>query len=100
MKVFSITWYEKLRKLDYIVLFSAVALTMVSLLTLAGAANDYGVKYFYIQLVAAVLGLSTMIIISTIDYEEVADRFSISSSLLMIRQRSCQRVKHLSSMII
>ena len=77
MKVFSITWYEKLRKLDYIVLFSAVALSMVSLLTLAGAANDYGVKYFYIQLVAAVLGLSTMIIISTIDYEEVADRFSI-----------------------
>ena len=78
MKVFSITWYEKLRKLDYIVLFSAVALTMVSLLTLAGAANDYGVKYFYIQLVAAVLGISTMIIISTIDYEEVADRFSIA----------------------
>ncbi|MBQ6892775.1 MAG: FtsW/RodA/SpoVE family cell cycle protein [Clostridia bacterium] len=77
MKVFSITWYEKLRKLDYIVLFSAVALTVVSLLTLAGAANDYGVKYFYIQLVAAVLGIATMIIISTIDYEEIAEKFSL-----------------------
>ncbi|MBQ4150666.1 MAG: FtsW/RodA/SpoVE family cell cycle protein [Clostridia bacterium] len=77
MKVFSITWYEKLRKLDYIVLFAAIALATVSLLTLAGSANDYGVKYFYIQLVALVLGVITMTVISTIDYEEIADRFSI-----------------------
>lgn len=77
MKVFSITWYEKLRKLDYIVLFCIVALTGVSLLTLAGAANDYGVRYFYVQMVAACLGLVAMAIISTIDYEEVADKFSI-----------------------
>lgn len=77
MKVFSITWYEKLRKLDYIVLFAAVALTGISLLTLAGAANDYGVRYFYVQLVAAVLGLVMMAVISTIDYEDVADKFSI-----------------------
>lgn len=76
MKVFSITWYEKLRKLDYIVLFSALALATVSLFTLAGAANDYGVKYFYIQLVATVLGVTTMTVISTIDYEEIADKFS------------------------
>lgn len=77
MKVFSITWYEKLRKLDYIILFAAVALTSVSLLTLAGAANDYGVRYFYVQLMAACLGLVAMTIISTIDYEEVADKLSI-----------------------
>ena len=77
MKVFSITWYEKLRKLDYIVLFCIVALTCVSLLTLAGAANDYGVRYFYVQMIAACLGLVAMTIISTIDYEEVADKFSI-----------------------
>ena len=77
MKVFSITWHEKLRKLDYIVLFSAIALATVSLFTLAGSANDYGVKYFYIQLAAMVLGVVTMTIISTIDYEEIADRFSI-----------------------
>ena len=67
MKVFSITWYEKLRKLDYIVLFCIVALTCVSLLTLAGAANDYGVRYFYVQMIAACLGLVAMTIISTID---------------------------------
>ena len=77
MKVFSITWYEKLRKLDYIVLASALALTFISLLTLAGAANDYGVRYFYVQLVAAILGLVTMTVISTIDYEHVVDKFSV-----------------------
>lgn len=76
MKVFSITWYEKLRKLDYIVLFAVVALSLISILTLAGSANDYGVKYFYIQLGAAVLGIVMMTIISTIDYEDVAERFS------------------------
>ncbi|MBQ5390305.1 MAG: hypothetical protein IIU58_05285, partial [Clostridia bacterium] len=77
MKVFSITWYEKLRKLDYIVLFCIVALTCMSLLTLAGAANDFGVRYFYVQMIAACLGLVAMTIISTIDYEEIADRFSV-----------------------
>lgn len=77
MKVFSITWYEKLRKLDYIVLFAVLALTCTSLLTLAGAANDFGVRYFYVQLIASILGLVTMAIISTIDYEEVADKFSV-----------------------
>lgn len=77
MKVFSVTWYEKLRKLDYIVLFAVIALTCVSLLTLAGAANDYGVRYFNVQLIASCLGLCTMIIISTIDYEEVTDKLSI-----------------------
>ncbi len=82
MKVFSITWYEKLRKLDYIVLFAAIALALVSLLTLAGAAHDYGVKYFYIQLAAIVLGVVTMTIISTIDYEEVAEKFSIPLFIL------------------
>lgn len=76
MKVFAVTWYEKLRKLDYIVLAAALALTVMSLVTLAGAANDIGVKYFYIQLVAAVLGFAMMTVISTVDYEEVADRFS------------------------
>ncbi|MBQ4556252.1 MAG: rod shape-determining protein RodA [Clostridia bacterium] len=76
MKVFSITWYEKLRKLDYIVLFSAVALTFVSLITLAGAAHDYGARIFYVQLVATVLGVFMMTIISTIDYEEITERFS------------------------
>lgn len=76
VKVFAVTWYEKLRKLDYIVLAAALALTVMSLVTLAGAANDIGVKYFYIQLVAAVLGFAMMAVISTIDYEEVADRFS------------------------
>ncbi len=77
MKVFSITWYEKLRKLDYIVLTCIVALTCVSLLTLAGAANDYGVRYFYMQMAAAGLGLVAMTIISTIDYEEIADKLSV-----------------------
>ncbi len=89
MKVFAVTWYEKLRKLDYIVLAAALALTVMSLVTLAGAANDIGVKYFYIQLVAAVLGFAMMTVISTVDYEEVADRFSkilfgVSVALLLL----------------
>lgn len=77
MKAFSVTWYEKLRKLDYIVLAAVLVLTLVSLITLAGAANDIGTKYFYVQLGAAALGFVAMAVISTIDYEEVADHFSV-----------------------
>ena len=84
MKVFSVTWYEKLRKLDYIMLFAILALTSVSLLTLAGAANDYGVRYFNVQLVASCIGLVGMIIISTVDYEEVTDKLSIPIFVLSV----------------
>ena len=69
MKAFSVTWYEKLRKLDYIVLAAVLGLTLMSLLTLAGAANDIGTKYFYVQLGADALGFVAMALISTIDNE-------------------------------
>ena len=84
MKVFSITWYEKLRKLDYIMLFAIIALTCMSLLTLAGAANDYGVRYFNVQLAASCLGLVAMIVISTIDYEKIADMFSVHLFIISV----------------
>ena len=42
MKAFSVTWYEKLRKLDYIVLAAVLGLTLMSLLTLAGARRAHG----------------------------------------------------------
>ena len=77
MKVFTVTWYEKLRKLDYIVLAAVLFLTVTSLVTLAGSAAVYGVKFFYIQFAAALLGFVLMAILSTVDYREFADRFSI-----------------------
>lgn len=78
VKVFAVTWYEKLRKLDYIIIFAVLSLTGMSLVTLAGAANDFGVKYFYIQFAAAFLGFVAMVIMSTIDYEEIADKLSVA----------------------
>ena len=77
MKVFTVTWYEKLRKLDYIVLAAVLFLTATSLVTLAGSAAFYGVKFFYIQFAAALLGFVLMAMLSTVDYRELADRFSV-----------------------
>ncbi len=84
MKVFAVTWYEKLRKLDYIIIFAVLSLTGMSLVTLAGAANDFGVKYFYIQFAASFLGFVTMAVMSTIDYEEIADKLSVVLFVLSV----------------
>ena len=64
--------------------FAVLSLTGMSLVTLAGAANDFGVKYFYIQFAASFLGFVTMAVMSTIDYEEIADKLSVVLFVLSV----------------
>ena len=45
MKEFSVSLKEKFRRLDFVVLICALGMTALSLVTLAGAANEYGSRY-------------------------------------------------------
>ena len=89
MKEFSTTIREKVRALDMIMLFCAIAMSVLSVLTLASAADKFAGNYVRNQVVALVLGLLCVGIISMIDYDMLIERleyifFAVSIGLLVI----------------
>lgn len=90
MKEFSLTLKEKVRQLDMVMLFCAMALSILSVVTLASSADAYkaGMAYARNQVFAMVLGLLCVGIISMIDYDMLIERleyvfFGISVVLLL-----------------
>ena len=90
MKEFSVTLREKVQQLDMVMLFCAIALSMLSVVTLAASADAYSAGFAYArnQLLALVLGLICVGIISMIDYDMLIERieyvFFGTSVLLLI----------------
>ena len=91
MKEFSVTLKEKVLQLDVVMLFCAVALSILSVITLAASADGYdsGMAYARNQVFALILGLICVGIISMIDYDMLIERleyifFGVSVALLII----------------
>ncbi len=90
MKEFSVTLREKVQQLDMVMLFCAIALSLLSVVTLAASADAYSAGFAYArnQLLALVLGLICVGIISMIDYDMLIERieyvFFGTSVLLLI----------------
>lgn len=80
MKEFSIGVKDRLRRLDFIILFCAVGMTALSVLILFGAEGStrfFTMKRVYVQAGAAILGLIIMTAISLIDYDTVISKYSV-----------------------
>ncbi len=79
MKVFSTSVKEKLLKLDFVVLFCALGMTAISVLTLYGIKDQYpgGSRMFLIQSLSAFLGLVCVIVMSLFDYDAIVSRLWI-----------------------
>lgn len=91
MKEFSLTLKEKVQQLDMVMLFCAVTLSILSVMTLAASADAYkaGMAYARNQVFAMVLGLLCVGIISMVDYDMLIERleyvfFGTSVVLLLI----------------
>ncbi len=77
MKEFSVSLKEKLRRLDYVVLLCALGMTALSIITLAGAANEYGTRYVLVQTIASLMGLCIMIFFAFLDYDKIISKYFI-----------------------
>ena len=77
MKEFSVSIKEKLSQMDFIILFCAMAMTLLSVLVLWGGSNVFkgGINKMIVQCVAAFLGLILTLLIATVDYDEVISKF-------------------------
>lgn len=73
MKVFSTSLKEKLGKLDFVIIFCAFGMTMISVLTLFGLRNDFNFsgRMFLVQFLAACAGCCGMIFIALFDYDAI-----------------------------
>ena len=79
VRSFSITARQRMRMIDPVLLICTLILTVMSLVTLYGGLGnmmDYYMSDFIVQVVSVVLGLTMMIIITMIDYEEFIEKFS------------------------
>ncbi len=91
MKEFSLSLREKVQRLDMVMLFCAIALSLLSVITLAASADAYrsGFAYARNQVFALVLGLICAGIISMVDYDMLINRLEyafmgISIGLMVI----------------
>lgn len=89
MKEFSVTLREKVRRIDYVILLCIVLASVMSVVTLAGAADAYGESYYKTQLISVLLGITCLSVVSMIDYDVLIRRmkyvfFALSIGLLVV----------------
>lgn len=77
MKEFAVTTREKVRRIDYVIIFCIVAMSLMSVVTLAGAADKYGDSYYKTQLVSIALGIVCMGVVSMIDYDSLISKMKV-----------------------
>jgi len=77
MKEFSVTTGEKVRRIDYVIVFCVLAMSLMSVVTLAGAADAYGESFYKTQLISAAMGVVMMGIVSMIDYDSLISKMKI-----------------------
>lgn len=77
MKEFSVSMKEKLKSVDFVVLFAVLGMNLLSLVILAGAANEIGSRYLLVQTIASILGVFVMFTISFMDYDKIIKQYGI-----------------------
>lgn len=63
--------------MDYGLLFSMAALSLASILTLAGGYDEFGIKRVLMQAGATVVGFVFMFLLAAVDYRTVAEKLSL-----------------------
>lgn len=77
MKEFSVSFKEKIRNVDFVVLFCVLGMNILSLIILAGAANEIGSRYLTVQTIASLLGIFMMFAISFLDYDKIIKKYGV-----------------------
>ncbi len=63
MKEYVLTNREKLRRIDPVVLFCALGMNLMGIVTLAAASDFFGTWYVTVQSIVSVLGIAVMILL-------------------------------------
>ena len=88
MKEFSVSLKDRLSQLDFIIIFCAFGMNILSLIVLYGGKDVWNSRFFTVQSIASLLGIAIMIILSYLDYDAIISKLTIpifiASILLML----------------
>ena len=65
---------EAVRRVDPVLLVCTLVLTGISLLTVWGAADNFGMSKLKMQLAMAILGVVATVVVANLDYHVVVER--------------------------
>ncbi len=77
MKVFGMSFRERLKHIDPILFICMAFLSFVSVMTIFGAAENFGRSKLIMQIAMTLAGMVALFIISNVDYRFFIDRFSV-----------------------
>lgn len=77
MKEFSVSLKDRLKQLDFIIIFCGLGMNLMSLLTLYGAKEVWGTRFFTVQLIASLLGIGCMLVLAYLDYDAIISKMTI-----------------------
>ena len=77
MRVFGMTLRERVRRVDPILFFAALALSLISILTILGAVDNFGRSKLIMQCAMTAVGIVVLFVIANLDYRFLVDRFSL-----------------------
>lgn len=84
MKEYSVTTAEKIRRIDPVILFCVLGMNIMSLITLASAADSLGTWYLKIQSIVSAFGFGLMIVIAFIDYDALITKLKYALPILSL----------------
>lgn len=84
IKEFSVGIKDRLRQLDFVIFFTAVGMSVMSVLILWGCSDIIGSRRMIVQGIAAILGATIMVSISLIDYDAIISRFSLHMFVISV----------------
>ena len=87
MQIFGVSLQDRLRRMDPILFWTTLFLSVVSIVTVIGAVDNFGKSKLIMQCAMTAVGLIAVFIFSNIDYRFFVDRFHvvlfIGSALLL-----------------
>lgn len=77
MKMFGMSFRDRLRHVDPILFICTVVLSVVSILTIYGAVENFGRSKLVMQIAMTLVGSVALFIVANVDYRFFVDRFAI-----------------------
>ena len=77
MQVFKIPLKERIKRIDPILFAATAFLSLVSIITILSAIDNFGRSKLYMQIAMTAVGLIAAFVIANLDYRFFVDRFHI-----------------------
>ena len=77
MRIFGMSLRDRIRRIDPILFWAAFVLSLISIVTIFGAVDNFGRSKLIMQCAMTAVGIVALFVIANLDYRFLVDRFSL-----------------------